>query len=130
MHAAGVNDVEYAVHAARQAFEGAWSDVAGQDRSRLLYKLADLIDENAQVLAAIESWDNGKDGSKPVRCNRQLTLSGKPYSTALLEDIPEVVDVFRYYAGWADKSYGQGTLRALSCILQFVMLLTALCYGK
>ncbi|KAJ4209662.1 mitochondrial aldehyde dehydrogenase [Fusarium solani] len=87
VHAAGVSDVEDAVHAARQAFEGAWSDVKGKDRSRLLYKLADLVEENAQVLAAIESWDNGK-----------------PYSTALLEDIPEVVDVFRYYAGWADKS--------------------------
>ncbi|KAJ3458929.1 hypothetical protein MRS44_013038 [Fusarium solani] len=81
VHAAGVSDVEDAVHAARQAFEGAWSDVKGKDRSRLLYKLADLVEENAQVLAAIESWDNGK-----------------PYSTALLEDIPEVVDVFRYYA--------------------------------
>ncbi|CAI6073369.1 unnamed protein product [Clonostachys chloroleuca] len=91
VHAAGVNDVEDAVHAARQAFEGVWSDVEGKDRSRLLYKLADLVEENAQVLAAIESWDN----------------AGKPYSTALLEDIPEVIDVFRYYAGWADKSYGQ-----------------------
>ncbi|KAK7214206.1 hypothetical protein V2G26_021384 [Clonostachys chloroleuca] len=90
VHAAGVNDVEDAVHAARQAFEGVWSDVEGKDRSRLLFKLADLVEENAQVLAAIESWDNGK-----------------PYSTALLEDIPEVIDVFRYYAGWADKSYGQ-----------------------
>ncbi|KAI8719979.1 Aldehyde dehydrogenase [Fusarium sp. LHS14.1] len=90
VHAAGVDDVEHAVQAARQAFEGVWSDVAGQDRSRLLYRLADLVEENAQVLAAIESWDNGK-----------------PYTTALLEDIPEVVDVFRYYAGWADKSYGQ-----------------------
>jgi aldehyde dehydrogenase (NAD(P)+) len=103
VHAAGVSDVEDAVHAARQAFEGAWSDVEGKDRSRLLYKLADLVEENAQVLAAIESWDNGKDKAWPVMGNR-LTLAGKPYSTALLEDIPEVVDVFRYYAGWADKS--------------------------
>ncbi|KAM6508286.1 mitochondrial aldehyde dehydrogenase [Fusarium falciforme] len=43
VHAAGVDDVEYAVQAARQAVEGAWSDVAGKDRSRLLYRLADLV---------------------------------------------------------------------------------------
>lgn len=53
-------------------------------------------------MVSIEAW--------PVMGNKRLKLAGKPYSTALLEDIPEVIDVFRYYAGWADKSYGQGMI--------------------
>ncbi|KAH7124899.1 aldehyde dehydrogenase domain-containing protein [Dactylonectria estremocensis] len=90
VHAADASDVEDAVCAAREAFEGGWVETPGTDRGRLLYKLADLIEQHGELLAAIESWDNGK-----------------PYSTAILEDLPEVVAVFRYYAGWADKSYGQ-----------------------
>ncbi|KAH7159424.1 Aldehyde/histidinol dehydrogenase [Dactylonectria estremocensis] len=93
VHAADTSDVEDAVRAAREAFEGGWIETPGTDRGRLLYKLADLIEQHGELLAAIESWDNGK-----------------PYSTAILEDLPEVVAMFRYYAGWADKSYGQGTL--------------------
>ncbi|CAH0057026.1 unnamed protein product [Clonostachys solani] len=84
VHSAGAGDVEDAVRAARQAFEEVWSEVSSQERGRILCKLADLIEENADVLAAIESWDN-----------------------AIREDIPEVVDTLRYYAGWVDKRYGQ-----------------------
>jgi aldehyde dehydrogenase (NAD+) len=55
-----------------------------------MYKLADKIEEHKEVLATIEAWDNGK-----------------PYSEALNTDLAEVITVFRYYAGWADKTFGQ-----------------------
>lgn len=55
-----------------------------------MHKLADLVDKNAETLATVESLDNGK-----------------PYSVALNEDVQEVVGVLRYYAGFADKNFGQ-----------------------
>ena len=55
-----------------------------------MFKFADLIEKHAETLATIETWDNGK-----------------PYSVALDEDLGEVMSVFRYYAGWADKIHGQ-----------------------
>lgn len=55
-----------------------------------MHKFADLIEANKETLATLETWDNGK-----------------PYSVALNEDLGEVVGTLRYYAGWADKIYGQ-----------------------
>ena len=55
-----------------------------------MYKFAQLIEENKEILATLETWDNGK-----------------PYSVALDEDLGEVASTIRYYAGWADKLYGQ-----------------------
>ncbi len=84
-------DISLAVQAARNAFEnGPWPASSGSERANLLLKLADLIDENKEVLAQLESIDNGK-----------------PYVRALEDDVPGVVDYFRYYAGWATKFYGQ-----------------------
>ncbi|MEH7121791.1 MULTISPECIES: aldehyde dehydrogenase family protein [unclassified Bacillus (in: firmicutes)] len=89
--AAQEEDIELAVKAARKAFEtGPWPKLSGSERANLLLKLADLIEENKEVLAQLESLDNGK-----------------PYIRALEDDIPGVVDYFRYYAGWATKFYGQ-----------------------
>jgi aldehyde dehydrogenase (NAD+) len=84
-------DVDLAVEAARNAFEhGEWSKMDARDRGRLMYKLADLIEENIDELAALETLDNGK----PIREARH-------------GDLPMVVDCLRYYAGWADKLHGQ-----------------------
>ena len=55
-----------------------------------MLKLAALVQEHAETLATIETWDNGK-----------------PYSVALADDVGEVVSVLRYYGGWADKIHGQ-----------------------
>lgn len=55
-----------------------------------MYKFAGLIEQHAETLATLETWDNGK-----------------PYSVALNEDLGEVVYTLRYYAGWADKITGQ-----------------------
>src|SRR5437868_7250997 len=54
-------DVDLAVKAARKAFEeGAWPKMNASDRGRLLNKLADLIEQNKDELAALETLDNGK----------------------------------------------------------------------
>src|SRR4051812_17991700 len=54
-------DVDLAVKAARSTFEsGNWPKMDARDRGRLLYKLADLMEEELDELAALESLDNGK----------------------------------------------------------------------
>lgn len=73
--------VDTAVRAADAAFES-WSHTAPKDRSLLLLKLADAIDENAEELARLES-DN----------------CGKPYHAALNDELPAIADVFRFFAG-------------------------------
>jgi aldehyde dehydrogenase (NAD+) len=55
-----------------------------------MFKFADVVEKHKEVLATLETWDNGK-----------------PYSVALNEDLGEVVSVIRYYAGYADKIHGQ-----------------------
>lgn len=88
---ANEEDVDLAVKAARRAFEeGPWSKMDARDRGRLLNRLADLIEENFDELAALETLDNGK----PIRDARAA-------------DFPLVIDCLRYYAGWADKIHGQ-----------------------
>ncbi|MCG8451480.1 MAG: aldehyde dehydrogenase family protein, partial [Pirellulales bacterium] len=83
-------DIDLAVDAARQQFDGGeWSRMDARDRGRLMNKLADLIEENIEELAALETLDNGK-----------------PISDSRNADIVLVVDCIRYYAGWADKIHG------------------------
>jgi acyl-CoA reductase-like NAD-dependent aldehyde dehydrogenase len=84
-------DVDRAVKAARAAFEnGPWRKMSGRERGRLLYKLADLIEQNLEELAQLESLDNGK-----------------PLAVARAADVPLTAEHFRYYAGWADKLEGE-----------------------
>ncbi|MFK7820874.1 MAG: aldehyde dehydrogenase family protein, partial [Planctomycetaceae bacterium] len=83
-------DIDLAVKAARAAFEsGPWSKMDARDRGALMLKLADLLEENFDELAALETLDNGK-----------------PISDARAADLPLVIDCLRYYAGWADKIHG------------------------
>ena len=61
MYAADPEDVDIAVKAARKALKDpSWKSLSSSDRGRLLLKLADLVEENAHILATIETWDNGK----------------------------------------------------------------------
>src|SRR5438874_1981012 len=84
-------DVDLAVKAARKAFEeGPWHKMNASDRGRLLNRLADLIEQNQEELAALETLDNGK-----------------PYRDSLMIDVPSTVKCYRYYAGWADKIHGK-----------------------
>ncbi len=59
VHAAEPEDVDKAVEAARAAFKGEWGDMASSDRGDLMFKLSALIEKNKEVLATIETWDNG-----------------------------------------------------------------------
>jgi aldehyde dehydrogenase len=74
-------DIELALDAAHVAKE-AWGKSSIQDRSNILLKIADRIDENLELLAVADTWDNGK----PVR-------------ETLAADVPLSSDHFRYYAG-------------------------------
>ncbi|HFK1752948.1 TPA: aldehyde dehydrogenase DhaS [Bacillus cereus] len=88
---AGCEDIHKAVVAARMAFdEGPWSRMSTAERSRLMYKLADLMEEHKEELAQLETLDNGK----PIR-------------ETMAADIPLAIEHMRYYAGWATKIVGQ-----------------------
>ncbi|PVI05002.1 aldehyde dehydrogenase-like protein [Periconia macrospinosa] len=91
VYAAGPEDVDIAVAAARKAFKDpTWRDMDSTQRGDLMFKFASLIDEHKETLATIETWDNGK-----------------PYQIALNHDVAGVVDCIKYYAGYANKIHGQ-----------------------
>src|SRR3982751_1268021 len=83
-------DIDKAVEAARRAFEGKWSKMSARDRGRLLYKLSQLIEEHSNELAELETADNGK----PIRESQYV-------------DLPQVVENFEYFAGYATKIEGE-----------------------
>ena len=86
-------DVDRAVQAARRAFEdrgGAWRKMSASERGKLIWRLADLVERNIEELAELETLDNGK----PIFESRYV-------------DMPMVIDVLRYYAGWATKIHGE-----------------------
>ena len=74
-------DVDAAVEAAQEAFK-TWKTVGVEERSKLLLKIADLIDENKEHLAMVETLDNGK-----------------PLRETMGADVPLSADHFRYFAG-------------------------------
>ena len=80
-------DVDRAVRAARAAFEsGPWADMLPEERERLMWRLADLMERHADELAELESLDNGK-----------------PVAMARMIDVPGSIAHLRYMAGWASK---------------------------
>ena len=117
VHEALEKDVDIAVGAARKAFEGEWRTITPQQRGRYLTKLADLMERDADILASIESLDNGK--AKGI---------------AATADVPMSYNCIRYYGGWSDKIEGkvidtnaetlaytkQEPVSILSCRLPFV----------
>uniref|UniRef100_A0A4W2IBF8 10-formyltetrahydrofolate dehydrogenase n=1 Tax=Bos indicus x Bos taurus TaxID=30522 RepID=A0A4W2IBF8_BOBOX len=87
---ASLVDVDKAVAAAKDAFEnGEWGRMNARDRGRLMYRLADLMEEKQEELATIEALD-----------------SGAVYTLALKTHIGMSVQTFRYFAGWCDKIQG------------------------
>lgn len=85
-------DVDLAVKAARKAFQpkSSWRRTSASERGKLLNRLADLVEDNMEELATLESLDNGK-----------------PRHVAMAADLPLVIACYRYYAGWADKVQGK-----------------------
>lgn len=86
------SDVDDAIASAREAFKS-WGKTTPAERAAILNKIADIIDENAEFLATIESMDNGK----PIR-----ETSGA--------DIPLASDHFRYFAGVIRAEEGTSTM--------------------
>ncbi|MEJ5975062.1 aldehyde dehydrogenase [Novosphingobium sp. PS1R-30] len=85
---ATVGDVEEAIHAARRAFDRTWSKTTPGERAKLLNKVADLLDADADRMALLETTDNGK----VIReTHNQMGYAAR---------------IFRYYAAWADKMHG------------------------
>ena len=90
---AGPQEVDRAVQAARKAFDdrgGSWQKMTASERGRILWRLADLVERNIEEIAELETLDNGK----PIFESRYV-------------DLPMVIDVLRYYAGWASKIHGE-----------------------
>ena len=86
----GEADAERAIAAARKAFdEGPWPQMRAPERAAHLFKLADLIDKNADALAELETRNNGK----PLREAKF--------------DVADAAACFRYYAGLITKPLGQ-----------------------
>ncbi|RWR12162.1 aldehyde dehydrogenase family protein [Siminovitchia fortis] len=88
---AQAEDIDKAVVAAKEAFEhGPWSKMSAAERGRLMYRLAQLIEQHKQELAEIDSLDNGK-----------------PMREVIENDIPNAIGQFEYFAGWTTKIIGQ-----------------------
>jgi acyl-CoA reductase-like NAD-dependent aldehyde dehydrogenase len=87
---AGAEDVDEAVSAARAAFDDRrWSGLRPGKRTEILYKLGELIKRNLGELAQLEALDSGK----PLKiASGEMWMAG---------------EVFRYYAGWPTKFYGE-----------------------
>ncbi len=83
-------DIDRAVQAAREAFEGPWARVSAADRGRMLWKMADLIESRLAEIAEVETLDSGKTIAESSRV-----------------DVPMAADCFRYFAGWATKIEGE-----------------------
>jgi phenylacetaldehyde dehydrogenase len=84
-------DIDRAVGAARRAFadDSPWRQMNASDRGRLIWRIAELIEENGDELATLEALDNGK-----------------PFEVARAVDIPLAADALRFMAGWPSKIEG------------------------
>lgn len=89
-------DIDRAVGAARAAFEsGPWPKMSPAERARLLWKVSELMETHKEELAELETLDNGK----PIFFSR-------------IVDVPQAIEMFQYFSGWATKI--QGTTIPLS----------------
>lgn len=84
-------DVDVAVKAARAAFDSGdwWRVMSPSDRSKCLWRFADLLEKHAPILAQLDSLDNGK-----------------PLETTRTVDVPLSAEHLYYYAGWSTKIEG------------------------
>ena len=88
--AGSVEDIDRAAKSGLSAYQTHWRDMSAAQRGRILIRLAELIDDNAAGLAALESLDNGK-----------------PLGEARFIDVPLAAEMFRYYGGWTTKLAGE-----------------------
>lgn len=86
------SDIDDAVQAASLAFEDGseWSNLSAIDRANLMFKLADLMERDFEIIAQLETLDNGK-----------------PINDVRAADLPNAIENIRYFAGWVTKATGQ-----------------------
>jgi len=85
------DDIDLAVGAARRAFEsGPWSRFTPAERSRIVWRLGDLLERHSDEFAELEALDNGK-----------------PVTHARAGDVQGSIEMFRYMAGWATRLNGE-----------------------
>ena len=85
------SDIDLAVAAARRAFEsGSWPRMSPGERSKLVWKIGDLMEKHADELAELEALDNGK-----------------PITNARRDDVGGSINMFRYMAGWCQRLNGE-----------------------
>ncbi len=88
---ATVEDVEQSVAAARASFEqSVWTGLTPAQRGKILWRVADLIEQHAEEIAELEMLD-----------------AGKFYADARHGEVPFAAECFRYYAGWCTKIEGR-----------------------
>ena len=83
---ANEEDIDFAVKAARKAYDTTWSKLSGKERGKYIYRIARIIQERAREFAVVETLNGGK----AIRESRDV-------------DVPLAAAHFFYYAGWADK---------------------------
>ncbi|MGV3482195.1 MAG: aldehyde dehydrogenase family protein [Sphingobium sp.] len=89
-HAAGIADLDRAAEAASQAFaDKRWRGKTPAERQRILLRIAELIERDAQLLAELETLNGGK-----------------PFGAAFHGEVAHSAETFRYYAGWVTKIDG------------------------
>jgi len=99
--AADKEDVNLAVKAARKAFEsGPWRKMGGRERGKILYRLADLMEQHKEELAVLETFDNGK-----------------PLSLSRAADVPLSIDHYRCVWGLGGEGGLEAGLALEGCIL-------------
>ncbi len=97
-------DVDAAVAAARKAYDDVWFDSTPRERSEMMLKVASIIEEHGEELARIESEN-----------------VGKPLATTVSEEIPPIVDCFRFFAGAARTLEGRASgeyMKGLTSIIR------------
>ncbi|MFM6831141.1 MAG: aldehyde dehydrogenase family protein [Novosphingobium sp.] len=94
--AASSDDVDLAVQAARAALDGPWGRMSGRERGAIMTRFADLLDQNAPLVAEVMALDNGQ-----------------PVSSCLMVVRLLAVELMRYYAGWATKIAGESFIPSL-----------------
>lgn len=88
-----------AVEAAAEAFEnGEWTKISSYERSKLMNRLADLMERDMEILAQLDTLDNGKS------INEMLSA-----------DLPNAIENLRYFAGWTNKI----TVKQFLCLENF-----------
>ncbi|MFV0277706.1 MAG: aldehyde dehydrogenase family protein, partial [Parahaliea sp.] len=87
---AGASEVDCAVAAARRSFQsGSWRDKSPAERGRILWRVAELLEQDAAYVAELE-----------------MLNAGKSYRGALHGEVPFAAECFRYFAGWCTKLEG------------------------